>query len=210
LKYQKLLQKSEQRRFDKDKIDAINEMAAKYETEKKEIQIQTLQKQRKMAHTVIALVAALALLLLAGLLLLVRFFRIRKEKMEQEIYEKALLVEMKHSELENIKQGLQEKPMQVILKKLLKRIDESILDKPQKENYAQSLLKLDAEMLDKAFVAEKDQLTNMDRFYILCFAADIKTADIGTIFNVDVPSVRTVRYRIKKKVNKEGSVFSMI
>ena len=46
--------------------------------------------------------------------------------------------------------------------------------------------------------------------YILCFAADIDTADIALVFNVEPASVRTVRYRIKKKINKENAIFSLI
>jgi hypothetical protein len=210
LKYQRLLQESEARRYDSEKINAINDVAAKYETEKKQAHIETLQKEKQASHAIIALVAGLALLLFISLLLMIRVFKSRKERMEQSIYEHALLAEMKHNELEDIKRGLQTSSTQLIVKQVVQRIDESIIEQEKKQYYKNALCKLDAEVFDKAFIMEKDSLSNMDMKYILCFAADIDTADIALVFNVEPASVRTVRYRIKKKINKGNAIFSLI
>ena len=117
---------------------------------------------------------------------------------------------MKHNELEDIKRGLQTSSTQLIVKQVVQRIDESIIEQEKKKRYEDALLRLDMEVFDKAFIMEKDNLSNMDTKYILCFAADIDTADIALVFNVEPASVRTVRYRIKKKINKESSIFSLI
>ena len=142
LKYQKMLQESEARRYNSENINAINDVAAKYETEKKQAHIETLQKEKQANKVIIILVAGLALLLLLSLLLLIRFFKSRKEKMEQTIYEKALLAEMKHNELEDIKRGLQTSSTQLIVKQVVQRIDESIIAQEKKKYYKEALCKL--------------------------------------------------------------------
>ncbi len=210
LKYQKLLQENETRRYNNEKLKAINEMAVKYETEKKEAEIQALQHERDIRNVIIALVSALSLLLLIGLFLLLRLFRIRKEKLEQEIYEKAMVAEMKQSELECIREGLRLSPARQTIKKLSLRISDSRLEAEKKSEYEKKLQQLDYKTLDKALVAEKDRLTNMDMIYIICFVAEMETNDISFVFNVDPASVRTVRYRIKKKIGKESIIASMI
>ena len=210
LKYQKMLQESESRRYSSEKINAINEVAAKYETEKKQTQIETLQKEKKSSQMITMLAVILTSLLLISLLLLIRFFKSRKEKMEQSIYEKALLAEMKHNELEEIKRGLQTSSTQLVVEQVVQRLNESILAQEKKKRYEEALLKLDMEAFDKAFIIEKDKITNMDMKYILCFAANMDNSDTALIFNVEQASVRTVRYRIKKKINKQSSIFSLI
>ena len=210
LKYQMLLQESESRRYKNEKLMAINEMAAKYETEKKLLQIDTLKKEKKNTQVITVLVAGLAFLLLLSLLLLIRYFKTRKEKMEQSIYEHALLAEMKHNELEDIKRGLQTSSTQIIAKQVIQRIDESIIEQEKSKQYKDALLKLDTEVFDKAFISEKSNLTNMDMKYILCFAVGMDTNDTALAFNVEFSSVHMVRYRIKKKINKESSILTLI
>ena len=210
LKYQKLLQESEARRYKNEKISAINDVAAKYETEKQQVQIATLQKEKKNSQVVIALVVGLSFLLLASLLLLVRFFKVRKEKMEQTIYEHALLAEMKHNELEDIKRGLQTSSVHLIAEQVIQMLNESVLEQEKKKRYGDALLSLNEEAFDKAFIVEKGNITNMDMKYILCFAANMDTIDTGIVFNIEPASVRTVRYRIKKKINNKNSIFSLI
>lgn len=233
LKFYKLLRESEEERYEKEKIQAINDMSAKYETEKKEMQIAALEKQQKTNRMIIGLVAGLALLLIAALFLLIRLFKNRKEKLEQEIYEKALLAELKKEELERnlqekqilqqqyakletnavhnerklseIAQQLAAKPTKTIIEKLSEWVSKSIMEKDRKREYLQKFASLDVDMLEQGYLTASENISGMDMKYIVCFAADMDTSDISLLFNVEPASVRTVKYRIKKKFGQKNT-----
>jgi hypothetical protein len=85
LKYQKLLRESEAQRYENDKIQAINDMSAKYETEKKEIQIQTLIKEKKTAQRILLLTVSLSLALLAFSLLVIFSSHLKRKNVDQQL-----------------------------------------------------------------------------------------------------------------------------
>ena len=47
--------------------------------------------------------------------------------------------------------------------------------------------------------AQGNRLTNMDKRYILCFAAGMSVEDVADLFHIEPASVYTVRYRLRKK-----------
>ncbi|MDL2228154.1 hypothetical protein LJC30_04630 [Odoribacter sp. OttesenSCG-928-L07] len=240
LKYQKLLQDNAEKRYDNDKIQAINDMSVKYETEKKEAKIAYLELKNQTARRVIILVAALLILLIIAVIFIVINNRLRKKNLEQSIYETALLSELQQTELEktedekqllqqeydklselagesqkkaeeyaaqlqSIKQQLEQKPTQSMANKIKEIVSKSLIDNYHKKEYIENLSKLDIDMLEQGFLTADEKISNMDMKYIICFAADMEVKDISLIFNVEPASVRTVRYRIKKKFQEKNT-----
>ncbi|MDL2296786.1 hypothetical protein LJC53_05655 [Bacteroidales bacterium OttesenSCG-928-C03] len=240
LKYQRLLQENEKRRYDNDKITAINEMSFKYETEKKEAYIALLEERHRTTRLIATLIAGLAMILLITIIFIISFYRLRKKNLEQVVYESALLAELKQNELlqnreereklqekydnleklagqsekkanqyaeelEQIQQKLEQKPIQLMVEKIAGEIKKSLIEKNKKEKYLNLLSDLDIDMLEQGYLAAHEKITNMDMKYIICFLIDMNIKDIGLLFNIEPPSVRTVRYRIKKKFGEKDT-----
>ena len=124
LKFQKLLRESEAQRYETNKIQTINDMSVKYETEKKEIQIQTLTREKETARRILWLIIGLSLALLITFILTVILGWLKRKNVEQQLYEMALLAELRQNELEkmqNIRQQLEQNPVKTPLKKSHKR-----------------------------------------------------------------------------------------
>ena len=213
LKFQKLLRESEAQRYESKKIQALNEMSIKYETEKKEIRIQTLIRENTTARRILWLTVGLSLALLTVSFLMILFGRLKRKNAEQQLYETALLAELRLNELEKMQnlqqQHLEQNPVENTIKKLTLLIENSVIPKDTKDKYLDRLSKLDVKRLEHAFQFSKTKITGMDMKYIICLAADIDTHDVGLLFNIESASVHTVRYRIRKKFAKEDS-FRMI
>ena len=240
LKYQKLLRESEEQRYENEKIQAINDMSIKYETEKKETQIHTLTKENQATQRILQLTAGLIAVLLIALLIFIRFHQLRKRNLEQNIYESALLAELKQTELEQnlkekeqlqqqydkletqanrnkqkaesyneelmqIKQQLAQKPTKTMIGKLTGWISKSVMEKTKKDAYITQLSGLDIDMLEQGYLTANEKISNMDMKYIICFAVDMDGKDMSLLFNVEPASIRTVRYRIKKKFGNKNT-----
>jgi acid phosphatase family membrane protein YuiD len=208
LKYQKLLRKSEEQRYESDKIQAINEMSAKYEAEKKEMRIQNLIQKHKNTQRILWLTIGLSLALLLIFLLITLFNRLKRKNVEQKLYETALMAELRQNELEKIQsaqQELEQNPVENIIEKIAALITASIIEKNYKKAYLERLSKVDAKILGQAYQNSKIKITGMDMKYIICFVAEMDTKDISLLFNVEPASIHTVRYRIKKKFAKEDA-----
>ncbi|MDR0835373.1 MAG: hypothetical protein LBN11_02180, partial [Tannerella sp.] len=205
LKYQKLLAESEAQRYENERVQAISDLSIKYETEKKEEEIARLAEQNQTAKEILILAFSLIAALLIALLIFILFFRLRKKSLEQSIYESALLAELKQDELEQIKQQLGQKPTKAMISKLSEWISKSVMEKTKKNAYIQQLSELDIDMLEHGYLAADEKITNMDMKYIICFAIDMDTKDMCLLFNVELPSIHTVRYRIKKKFSNKNT-----
>jgi hypothetical protein len=206
LKYQKMLQELEQRRYDADKILALNDMAAKHEHEKQREQITDLTEEKRHVQIISWLLGIATLLLAVSLFALALLTRMRRKNIELELYETALLAEQKQSELKNIKQGLKTSLFTVAREQLVQLINTSVLEQETKELYLEKLSGFDITTLDKAILASDATFSSMDVRYLLCFAIDMKTGDIATLFNIEPASVNTVRYRIRKKAGKSSNL----
>jgi len=208
LKYQKLIRENEAQRYENEKVQAINDMSVKYETEKKETLIQTLTKEKKTANRILWLIIGLSLTLLAIFLLIILSSRLKRKNVEQQLYETALLAELRQDELEKIqilKQELKQNPVKNTIEKIVQMVSVSLIEKEDKEVYLDRLAKIDFKLLEQAYQTSKVKITGMDMKYIICFSADIDVKDISLLFNIEPASVHTVRYRIKKKFAKKDT-----
>jgi len=208
VKYQKLLLENERKRYDNEKIIAMDDMLVKYEVEKHKEEIDRLAEQHKAARKISVLAIGFIAALLIVLLILIRLQKLRKKSLEQSAYESALLAELKHSELEHIKQRLEQKHAKSMIKKLTEWLSQSVLDKSKIKIYIQQLSELDVDTLEQGFLTAEEKISGMDMKYIICFAIEMDVKDMGLLFNVEPASIRTMRYRIKKKFRgKNGFTF---
>jgi len=240
LKYHKLLLENEKKRYDNDKIVAMNNMLVKYETEKKQVHIEWLTERNKNARKILILTLCLIVLLSIVLLALIRLIKLRKKNFEISIYEAALVSELKQNELEQnlkekeqleiqyqklktqsdrniqksqlydaklkqIERQLEQKPTKTIIGKLIGLITGSYMEKTKKNAYIRQLSELDIEMIELGYHTANEKISNMDMKYIICFAIDMDVKDMSDIFDVEPTTVRTVRYRIKKKFGNKNT-----
>ena len=212
LRFQKLLRENEARRYETEKMRAINDMLIKHETEKKEIQIQTLVKEQKSTRRILWLTVGLSLALLTTAGFIIFSNRLKRRNVEQQLYETALLAELRHNELEkiqNIQQKIEQHPVKITIENIAQSVSASLIEKDDKRTYLDRLSKIDFQLLEAAYQSSKVKITGMDMKYIICFAANIDVKDVSLLFNIEPASVHTVRYRIRKKFAKEDS-FRMI
>jgi len=205
LKYQKLLTENEKRRYENDKIVAMDDMLVKYEVEKKNEQLDRMAERAKATRNILILTFSLTTALFIVLLILIRLHRLRKKNLEQTIYESVLFAELKQNELESIKQRLEQNPIKAVIAKLTEWITHSAIEKTKKTAYIQQLSELDLEMLEKGYLAAHEKLTNLDMKYIICFAMDMDVKDMSLLFNIESNSIYIIRYRIKRKLGNDNS-----
>jgi hypothetical protein len=209
LKYYELLLENEKKRYENEKIVAMNDMLVKYETEKKIEQIDHLTEQNINSQKILTLTVGLITVLFIVLLIIVYVHRLRKKNFEQSIYESALLAELKQNELDaermRIKQHLEQKPTKTMIEKLIEWIASSAIEKSNKNRYILKLSDLNNDMLEQGFLTADEKISKMDMKYIICFSIDMDVKDMSLLFNVEPASIRTVRYRIKKKFGQKNS-----
>ena len=164
------------------------------------------------ARIILILTISLITLLLIGLFVLYHFYKLRKKNFELAIYESALLAELKHTELkqnmkgkEQYKLQLEQKPTKIMIEKLKDWISESCMEKTKKSAYIQQIYDLDIDMLEIGYHTANEKISNMDMKYIICFAIDMEVKDMSLLFNVEPASIRSVRYRIKKKFGEKNT-----
>jgi hypothetical protein len=215
LKYQKLLRDSDAERYEKEKVQAINDMSVKYETEKKELQLFALaEKIKTNRRTFIGLTIGLFIIFA----LIIRSGRLKRKNVEQKLYETALLAELHQNELENLKNSNRQADKQQVGEYRVQNTVESIahlvagalIESDTKKQYLDRLSKLEPKLLESIYQNADVKLTGMDMKYIICFAADLDTKDISLIFNVEPASVNTVRYRIRKKCAKDDNIRAIL
>jgi hypothetical protein len=214
LKFLRLLRENEIKLYEKNKIEALNEMSIKYETEKKEIQI---EKYKVIQRNLRLMIYLLAILLIASFFIILSA-RLKRKNVEQRLYETALLAELHQNELQDIKahkhqsdkQQLEVYRVQNTLEGISQMVYDSLIEVDSKKNYLERLTKLDPKLLEGMFQNSGIKMTGMDIKYIICFAADMDTKDISLIFNVEPASVNTVRYRIRKKCSKNDAVLAIL
>ena len=203
LKYSKLLLKHEGKRYENEKVVAMEDMLVKYETEKKELQIQTLAKESESTRRIMWLAIWLSLVLLITAILIILWNRQKRKNAEQQLYESALLAELKQNELEQtqkrMKQQMEQKPTKAMIGKITEWMSKTYMEKEKQNTYHQKLSELDVDMLEQGYLTADEKISNMDMKYIICFAIDMEVEDMSLLFNVQPTSIHTVRYRIKKK-----------
>ena len=94
--------------------------------------------------------------------------------------------------------------------KITEMIFHAPLEVELKELYCKKLSALASdESLLMIYLSCNSKVTPMDLKYLLCFYIDMSVKDISLTFNVEVASIYTVRYRIRKKF-KDNLAFQFL
>jgi len=101
LKYQKLFNENQSKRFKQEKMYALKELNTKYEVEKKESNIIELRKEQEYTQRIFLLSIIVLAALLFIIVLLFITSRLKRKGMEQRLYEAALIAEQRLEELEH-------------------------------------------------------------------------------------------------------------
>ncbi|MCL2683076.1 MAG: hypothetical protein FWE63_06305 [Bacteroidales bacterium] len=109
------------------------------------------------------------------------------------------------SELKHIKQEQEPKPTKAMIEKIMNRVSESHIETTKTNAYNLRLSNLNVDMLEKGYFTANEKISNKDMMYIVCFAIDMEVKDISYLFNVEPASIRSVRYRIKKKFGDKNT-----
>jgi hypothetical protein len=72
-----------------------------------------------------------------------------------------------------------------------------------KNAYIEQLYLLDYDALMQVYLSAVKRLTDADMRYVVCFLTSMDENDIHLIFNVELPSVYSAHYRIRKKFRDE-------
>ena len=99
--------------------------------------------------------------------------------------------------------------IQNAIESVIQLLSDSIIKNDYKKIYLERLSKLSPQLFDHICQNANVRITAMDMKYIICFSVDMEAADISLLFNIELTSVHTARYRIKKKFSKNDT-FRMI
>lgn len=195
-------------RYDIDKTASLQEIETRYEVEKQALEMERLRERNLAFRRMLYLL--LSLLLCAILLIVVLY--LRKKNTEAQLYEAALEADNIRSAIdtapaaapsEKVESGREDRQdgltaLQLLADNLIKQLQllpTTCAYKTQSINHLQAL---DWENLAQ-LCAQGSRLTNMDKRYILCFAAGMSVEDVADLFHIEPASVYTVRYRLRKK-----------
>ena len=195
-------------RYDIDKTASLQEIETRYEVEKKTLEMERLQERNLAFRRLLYLL--LSLLLCAFLLIVVLY--LRKKNTEAKLYEAALEADnirsamdatLASASLEKGEWNRENKPdsitaMQLLADNLIKQLQQLPASCAYKVHSIARLQQLNLEHILQ-LCARGSRLTNMDKRYILCFAAEMSVEDVANLFHIEPASVYTVRYRLRKK-----------
>lgn len=195
-------------RYDIDKTASLQEIETRYEVEKQALEMERLQERNLAFRRFLYLL--LSLLFCAILLIVVLY--LRKKNTEAKLYEAALEADNMRSAMdvapaaapsEKGESGREDKQdgmraLQLLADNLIKQLQQMPVSCAYKSQSISHLQALDWENLAQ-LCTRGNRLTNMDKRYILCFAAGMSVEDVADLFHIEPASVYTVRYRLRKK-----------
>lgn len=181
-------------RYDIDKTASLQEIETRYEVEKQALEMERLQERNLAFRRLLYLL--LSLLFCAILLIVVLY--LRKKNTEARLYEAALEADNMRSEIDATKAAPTDSFRELLIDDLIQQLQALPAETPYKEPTIQRLKSLDTKRLSNLFTQGR-QLTNMDKRYLLCFAAGMTVEQIAHLFHIEPASVYTVRYRLRKK-----------
>ena len=181
-------------RYDIDKTASLQEIETRYEVEKQALEMERLQECNLAFRRLLYLL--LSLLFCAILLIVVLY--LRKKNTEARLYEAALEADNMRSEIDATKAAPTDAFRELLIDNLIQQLQALPAETPYKEPTIQRLKSLDTKRLSNLFTQGR-QLTNMDKRYLLCFAAGMTVEQIAHLFHIEPASVYTVRYRLRKK-----------
>ena len=195
-------------RYDIDKTASLQEIETRYEVEKQALEMERLQERNLAFRRFLYLL--LSLLFCAILLIVVLY--LRKKNTEAKLYEAALEADNMRSAMdaapaaapsEKGESGREDKQdgmraLQLLADNLIKQLQQMPVSCAYKSQSISHLQALNWENLAQ-LCTRGNRLTNMDKRYILCFAAGMSVEDVADLFHIEPASVYTVRYRLRKK-----------
>ena len=181
-------------RYDIDKTASLQEIETRYEVEKKALEMERLQERNLAFRRLLYLL--LSLLFCAILVIVV--LHLRKKNTEARLYEAALEADNMRSEIDATKAAPTDAFRELLIDNLIQQLQALPAETPYKEPTIERLKSLDTKRLSNLFTQGR-QLTNMDKRYLLCFAAGMTVEQIAHLFHIEPASVYTVRYRLRKK-----------
>ena len=195
-------------RYDIDKTASLQEIETRYEVEKQALEMERLQERNLAFRRFLYLL--LSLLFCAILLIVVLY--LRKKNTEEKLYEAALEADNMRSAMdaapaaapsEKGESGREDKQdgmraLQLLADNLIKQLQQMPVSCAYKSQSISHLQALNWENLAQ-LCTRGNRLTNMDKRYILCFAAGMSVEDVADLFHIEPASVYTVRYRLRKK-----------
>lgn len=106
------------------------------------------------------------------------------------------------TDLKNLQQRLNDTPNKMLVLCVMDAVKNSCLESKIKLTYLEKLNNFNLEDAENIFLLAQQNLTVMDKKYIICFMSGMEILDLCNIFNVEPNSVYMVKYRIRKKFEK--------
>ena len=187
LEYQQLLEENNMRRYDVQRLAELHDVSERYQSEKKQAEIERLQ---TLSRWRLWLILGLAALL--GALAFV--YLLYRRSAEQKLYEAALEAENRMA---------QSSAAGLVLSKLKADIAALPVSNPYRSAALGALSRPElGSQADRLFASAEKPLSTMDRKYLYCILAGLRAEQIGGLFNIETDSVYTVRYRLRRKFPK--------
>jgi hypothetical protein len=206
--------------MNEEKVKAMAEMETKYESEKKQREIELLKKQQQLQAHVntnqkIIFGGVAIILLLAGL---AYYFRARVKVQEnrrliekvdgqnRELSTISLLVSKKNEALQNIRSKLIDRPSETAdgaIRMALKEIDREIAFDSEWDTF-----KFHFEKVHPDFFASLSKiastLTDREQRFCAYLKSNLSTKEIAQLTNITVRGVQQMKYRINQKFRESG------
>lgn len=214
--YQQKIIEYHQQVYDSRLTQQLKEISAKFETEKKDIEIRNMEEHARQQAVISRLLAGGLIAAIVILLFIVWIYRLHRRRLEDRLYQAALEAEIHLQELDtlksqytHLKDALDAKQFsrhfETSLEKIKTIVSDTRLEDTIRNKYLTQLAAVNPDDLEQQFAASLSAMTQMDLKYILCFYLEFEARDIATIFNVEPASVYTVRYRLRKKFRHNPS-----
>lgn len=227
-KYSELKSKYSSLHFNEETTKEVVAAEEKYESEKKEIRIKTLEKENKLKTYLFWIILGLFITLSVLIILFFRFFKTKENLMNEKQLASELLAKLREKEIQktllekNMMTEQKNKSDQQLMNSLL-QIEEknNLLTAVKNSTDNKSISRIINENLqsDESFERNKKQITDayptffyrlqlksnhtltpLDLKYCAYFLTGIETKEIAKKLNIEPKSVRMTRYRIKQKL----------
>ncbi len=197
LDYQQKLLDNNELRYDADKRKVLQEVQIQYEVEKQQLEMGKLAAENRLNRWIMLALVMLLLLLVIGCWLLV----LGRKNAEAKLYEAALEADNMRQTIQSLKDQTDVDPLMILVEELICQLENGSRRDYMERTVAQ-LRELDLVHIQALLVHGK-KITAMDKRYILCLAAGMSVEEIADLMSVELASVYTVRYRLRKKFGSE-------
>ncbi|MDL2254650.1 hypothetical protein LJB78_00010 [Bacteroidales bacterium OttesenSCG-928-J16] len=105
---------------------------------------------------------------------------------------------------------MEQNPTQLMVHKVAQSISRSFIENERKNAYIANLMTMNTSVLEQVYALTEKKITNLDMRYLICFVIDMEVKDISLLFNMEPASVRTARYRLRKKFGDDSQLKLLI